>query len=56
MNEGPVLCHGCETWNMFSKVEEMLDVFERNILKWIYSPLKDEKGWRISNIAEIYDL
>jgi hypothetical protein len=27
--------------------EEILDVFERKILRWIFGPTQDEKGWKI---------
>lgn len=52
----PILCYQCETWTMSSKSEEMLDAFKRKILRWVYSPTKDDTGWRIRYNTEIYDL
>jgi hypothetical protein len=40
---------------MNNKTEEMLDVFERKILRRIFGPTQDKKGWRIRHNAEIYD-
>ena len=41
---------------MFRKAEEMLDAFKRKILRQIYCPIEDDKGWRIKYNMEIYDL
>jgi hypothetical protein len=41
---------------MTNKAEEMLDTFDRKILRRIFGPTEDEKGWRIRYNAEIYDL
>ena len=41
---------------MSSKAEEMLNAFKRKILRWIYSPIKDDTGWRISYNTGIYDV
>jgi hypothetical protein len=46
----------CEIWTMFRKAEEMLDAFKRKILRQIYCPIEDDKGWRIKYNMEIYDL
>jgi hypothetical protein len=45
-----------ENWPISSKAEEILDAFERNTLRWAYSPIKDDKGWRIRYDTENYDL
>jgi hypothetical protein len=39
----PVLCYGYETSAMTNKAEEMLDIFKRKILGWIFGPTLDEK-------------
>jgi hypothetical protein len=40
----PILRYGCETWTMI-KAEEMLDLFERKILRRIFfGPTQDEKA------------
>jgi hypothetical protein len=41
---------------MTNKAEEMLDTFERKILRQIFSPTQDDKGWRIRYNAKMYDL
>jgi len=41
---------------MSSKAEEMPQAFKRKILRWIYSPIKDDTGWRISYNTGIYDV
>jgi hypothetical protein len=38
------------------KAEEMLDALERKILRLIFGPTQDEKGWRTRYNAKIYDL
>lgn len=52
----PILCYGCETWTMQSKAEERLNSFERRILRRIFGPVQDEKGWRIRYNSELYQL
>jgi len=39
---------------MLSRAEEMLHKFDSKILRWIYSPIKDDKGWRIRYNTGIY--
>jgi len=41
---------------MSSKGEEMLHKFDWKILRWIYSPIKDDMGWRIRYNTGIYDV
>jgi hypothetical protein len=41
---------------MTNKAEEMLDAFERKTLRQIFGPTQDEKGWRTTYNAKIYDL
>lgn len=41
---------------MPSKAEEMLHAFDRVILRWIYSPIKDNMGWWIRYNTGVYDV
>jgi hypothetical protein len=52
----PNVCNERETWTMMSKAEEMLHAFERQILRWIYSLIRNDKGWRIRYNTGIYDV
>jgi hypothetical protein len=52
----PVLCYGCEAWTMTSKSKEMLDAFERKILRRICGPKRVQGGWRMRYNTQIYDL
>ena len=52
----PILCYGCETWTMNSKSEQLLDIFERKILRRIYDPIQVERIWRMQYNSEIYIL
>ena len=44
----PVITYGCEAWTLTSRNEQLLRIFERKILRKIFSPIQDENGfWRI---------
>jgi hypothetical protein len=43
----PVVVYGAETWNLRSKMERMLMIWERKILRKIYGPTKENGEWRI---------
>lgn len=52
----PILCYGSETWKLTRREEDMLDKFERKILRRIYGPKLDGDRWRIRYNEEIYDM
>lgn len=52
----PVLTYGGETWTLTARSANMLDNFERKILRKIYGPVKDGEEWRIRMNHEIYKL
>jgi hypothetical protein len=37
---------GCETWTVNRKSEMAIDSFERNLLRRIWGPVKDNDRWR----------
>jgi hypothetical protein len=43
----PVLTYGIESWVFKPKDENMLLIFERNILRRIYIPVKENDIWRL---------
>jgi len=44
----PAVTYGCEAWTLTSRNEQQLRIFERKILRKIFSPVQDENGiWRI---------
>jgi hypothetical protein len=45
-----------ELFVTLNKAEEMLDIFERKVLRRIFGSTQAEKGWRLRYNAEIYDL
>jgi hypothetical protein len=38
----PVVCYGCETWNLTLREEHGLRVFENRVLRRIFGPKRDE--------------
>jgi sorting nexin-29 len=50
----PVLCYGSETWTLTSKMCELLDRFERKILRRIYGGVYENGHWRIRYNNELY--
>ena len=68
MQSGRALQHTKSQWYYFrllicpelfvtlNKAEEMLDIFERRVLRRIFGSTQAEKGWRLRYNAEIYDL
>jgi hypothetical protein len=50
----PVLTYASETWTLNEKDEMQLRIFERQILRKIFSPIQIGKDiWRIRNNAEL---
>jgi len=43
----PVVTYGSESWTLTMKEERALAVFEREILREIYGPVKENELWRI---------
>ena len=44
----PVVVYGCETWGLKESIIRRLSVFERNILRKMFGPTKEDNGnWRI---------
>lgn len=52
----PVVTYGCETWTLTRRLEEMLDTFERKVLRKIYGPVRGEAGWRVRHNHELKQL
>lgn len=52
----PVVTHGSETWVLTKRGEEVLDRWERKILRKIYGPVQENGGWRIRHNVELYNL
>lgn len=44
----PVICYGCEAWTLSQRNQELLNRFERKVLRRIYGPKYDDNlgGWR----------
>jgi len=49
----PVVVYGAETWTLRSKMDRMLMIWERKILRKIYGPTKENGEWRIKTNAEL---
>lgn len=50
----PVLIYGCETWAMTKNSENLINAFERKILRRIFGPINDQGIWRIRYNRELY--
>jgi hypothetical protein len=51
-----VVTYGCESWTMKKEDENILQRFERKIIRRTYGPVKKEREWRIRNKEEIYNM
>lgn len=51
-----VVAYGSESWTILSRTAEMLDCFERKILRKIFGPVMDGGAWRIRYNHELYQL
>jgi len=53
----PVVTYGCEAWTLTNRDEQHLRIFERGILRKIFSPIQNEDGsWRIRMNYELNKL
>jgi hypothetical protein len=52
----PVVMYSSETWTLTAKDENNLRIFERQILRKIFGPVKIDNIWRIRNNVEIDEL
>lgn len=51
-----VVAYGCESWSITNKSADMLDRFERKILRKIFGPMREEGTWRARYSHELYQL
>jgi hypothetical protein len=49
----PTVTYGAETWEETENELQKLLIFERNILRKIYGPVKDQDNWRIRTNSEL---
>ena len=52
----PAVTYASETWTLTKTAENLLNTWERKVLRKIYGPTKDEFGWRIRTNHELYNL
>ena len=52
----PILSYGSVTWTLTQTTEQMLDTFERKILRRIYGPIREGGRWRPRWNNELYTL
>lgn len=52
----PIVAYGSEVWTMTVEDEKSLRIFERNILRKIYGPVREGENWRIRSNAELQQL
>ena len=52
----PILCYGSLTWTLTQKSGQMLNTFERKILRRIYGPTQDGGCWLPRWYNELYSL
>jgi hypothetical protein len=52
----PILMYGRESWPLSKKDENLLQIFERRILRRIYGPINEGGIWRIVYNNELYKL
>ena len=51
-----VATYGCEVWTLTSRAANILDRWERKMLRRIYGAVREERGWRIRNNDELAQL
>jgi hypothetical protein len=42
----PILVYGSATWTLTLTMEQMLNIFERKVLRRIYGPIQEGGRWR----------
>ena len=52
----PVLCYGCEAWTITQKTVDIVDTFERKILRRIIGPIQENSSWRLRYNNELYQI
>jgi hypothetical protein len=52
----PVVTYGAETWTLTTTEENILRMFERQIIRKIYGPVMENNIWRIRYNEEINTL
>jgi hypothetical protein len=54
----PVVLYGCETWSLTLREAYRLKVFEKNVLRRIFSPKRGKlaRGWKSPHDEELRDL
>jgi hypothetical protein len=52
----PILCYGGVTWTPTQTAEQMLNTFERKILRRIHGPTQEGGRWRPRLNSELYSL
>lgn len=51
-----VATYGCETWATTQRSANVLDVFERKLLRRIYGPIQKNGMWKVRYNRELYQL
>lgn len=51
-----MLTYACETWTLATKDSEILDTFERKVLRRIIGPICDRGRWRRRYNHELYTI
>lgn len=52
----PAVTYGCETWVLTKRMEQLLNRWERKILRRIYGAVEDSGVWRQRTNSELYNL
>jgi hypothetical protein len=52
----PILCYGSVTWTLTQAAENMINTFERKILRRIYGLIQEAGCWRPGWNSELYSL
>ena len=52
----PIATYGCETWTLTKQQENMLNTFERKILRYILGPIQEAGLWRQRMNDELYEI